>query len=91
VAGRTGQTVTDATSAINVGRALDDEFVFVADMQTMNGTDPSALRLADMRDGVARVFVEEETSADAETSHAAEQVGYLAMDEGLIYADSFLN
>ena len=49
-------------------------------MQTYAGTDSSQLRMRDIHDGGATVFVEEESCTDDEMNHAAEIVGWFAMD-----------
>ena len=49
----------------------------LADMQTTNGADVANLRWRDKRADSVELWVAEETSADAETGHVAEQVGYL--------------
>ena len=38
----------------------------------------------------AQFFIHEERSADRETSHAAEEVGFIAIQNGLIYEDPLL-
>ena len=50
---------------------------FLADMQTTNGGDVANLRWRNKRADSVVLWVAEETSADAETGHVAEQVGYL--------------
>ena len=58
---------------------------FFADMQTINGGDPSALRLVDLRDGGATIFVQEEQSDDQEVTHTyPEQVAWFTTDTGLL-------
>ncbi|MEM8741101.1 MAG: hypothetical protein AAGE13_06335, partial [Pseudomonadota bacterium] len=59
--------------------AADD--VFFADMQTLNGADTAALRHQERGNGIL-VHVQEEASADAETAHAVETVGYLVGSTG---------
>jgi chitodextrinase len=52
---------------------------FVAAMQTFNGSDPAVLRWQN-KDGLGiDVRVAEEVSADSETEHVAETVGYLLL------------
>ena len=50
----------------------------LADIQTTNNTDPSALRLINASSSF-QVKVEEEKSADAEVTHPYETVGYMAI------------
>ena len=54
--------------------------VFLADLQTFNGWDPCAVRYRNLTGSSVEVRVEEETSADAETDHVAEQVGYFVTE-----------
>lgn len=51
----------------------------VADMQTILGDDPAALRVESVAQDGARPFVEEEQSKTTETTHGDETVGYLAV------------
>ncbi|WP_424969770.1 Ig-like domain-containing protein [Dinoroseobacter sp. S76] len=64
--------------------------VLLADMQTTDGSDTATVRLAEIDNASVSLFVEEETSGDSETRHTNEVAGYIAMNEGLIYDDSFL-
>ncbi len=78
--GKTGTTVTHVPSEIpNDGI---DEFLFLADMQSTKGADTAALRATSTADS-ASVFVEEETSKNAETKHVAEIVGFVFAEEGV--------
>ncbi|WP_138470108.1 right-handed parallel beta-helix repeat-containing protein [Poseidonocella sp. HB161398] len=61
--------------------ALADSFVFLAGMQTENGADTAALRYLRDDAGIS-VYVEEESSADAELVHIAETVALAAFDAG---------
>ncbi|MEM7332512.1 MAG: putative Ig domain-containing protein, partial [Chloroflexota bacterium] len=54
--------------------------VFVADQQTVNSSDPSALRLQNLNTTGVEILVEEEASSDAELVPASETVGYLVID-----------
>ena len=58
-----------------------DDFIFLADMQTADGLDTAALRQTSSESGVS-VFVEEETSLNAETNHTTEVVGFVFAQEG---------
>lgn len=64
--------------------------VLLADMQTVNGSDTSTLRLSAIDGTSVSLFVEEERSANLELDHTNERAGYVALDAGLIYEDSFL-
>ena len=86
-AGRTPSAVTDEFYRIDFQQLYDANPLFLAATQTVHGPDTTALRYARLGGKKADVFCEEERSADAETNHAPEVVGYLVFnDEGLIYA-----
>ena len=57
---------------------------FFAEMQTFNGSDTAALRRTVLNAVGADVFTEEEQSADNEITHAAEIIGFFALEPGLI-------
>ena len=79
-AGRTAQTVTHALSTINFTQVFSQVPEFIAQKDTERGSDPSSLRRTALSSTSATLFVEEEQSADSETSHAkGEAVGYLAI------------
>ncbi len=57
----------------------------VADIQTRHGPQPCQLRYTEITKGHFDAFVEEEESADHETNHAPENLGYMAFgSDGLI-------
>jgi hypothetical protein len=71
---------------VTFAQPMGDDFVFLADMQTMNGTDPSTTRLHRLKDDFAVVSVQEERSRDDELSHwGREEIGYVAIKTGLIH------
>lgn len=78
---RTGTNVTEATFNIMFRYPFSAAPLFFASIHTYNGHDSSALRQDGPTTGAfARVFIEEETCADGETTHPwAEQVGYVAI------------
>ncbi|ETX29840.1 carbohydrate-binding protein [Roseivivax isoporae] len=88
--GLTGNSVTQSTSTIPFGKTFEDSFVFLADMQTEDGTDPATVRLAGLTDSQASVFIEEEQSREAEIGHTSEVVGWVGLNEGLLYDDTGL-
>jgi hypothetical protein len=51
-------------------------------MQTFNGPDTATLRYQSMNGHQVQVMVEEERSANAETQHTTEVVGYMALWPG---------
>ena len=82
--GVTSQDVTEAEKTISFSQSFTAAPVFLANLQTYAGEDPCALRYSALNANRATVFIEEEKSADSEVSHAAEKVGYLAIERGLI-------
>jgi hypothetical protein len=54
--------------------------VFLAGMQSYNGGNTAGVRYSDLGADQARVFVEEEQSADSETAHITEIIGYAVFD-----------
>lgn len=58
---------------------------FFAAMQTINGSDSTALRNTVLNAAGASVFTEEESSFDSERSHAAETIGFFTINAGVIY------
>lgn len=64
--------------------AVDDGYrhAIFADMQTMNGGNPATMRHRE-KDGFVELRVQEERSLDGEVAHNAEDVAWLAMDEGV--------
>ena len=67
------------------------ELVFMADIQTFNGGDPSWARLDVAARNGARFFIEEEESLDGADHPADEAVGYAALEGGLIYGQSLID
>ncbi|MGD9862001.1 MAG: nitrous oxide reductase family maturation protein NosD [Pseudodonghicola sp.] len=82
----TGATVThqDTEIDLGIGRTADS-FVFLADMQTRNGADPATVEVSSIENGIATMRIAEETSANAEVWHVAENVGYFGVDAGQIF------
>jgi hypothetical protein len=80
-AGTTENLVTHLDFEFDLGRMPDGTSAVLLDMQTTDGGDTATIRYRDITDGVARVFIEEETSREAETSHTSEVVGWIVADE----------
>jgi|GEM_PF-2672219 len=78
-AGRTGHVVTDAWHHIDFERWYYEP-AFVADLQTYHGADTAGLRYRNLTGSGVDVRVEEAQSADAETNHTTETVGYLVAE-----------
>jgi subtilisin family serine protease len=77
--GRTADTVTDSWHGIGFQRNHASPRLF-ADMQTFDGPDPAGLRYRQLSNTDVEVKVEEERSADTETDHTTEVVGYAVAD-----------
>ena len=58
--------------------------VVLPGIQTFRGDDPVGVRMRNPGGGTAEVFLEEEESADSETGHKEEMLGFFATDEGTI-------
>ncbi len=54
----------------------------IASIQSSNDLDPANLRFRIIGKTAVNVYVQEETSNDAETAHGLEHVGYMAFDPG---------
>ena len=76
----TANAVTDAWYTGTFQGAFTQSPMVLADMQTTNNTDTSALRMQQATTTGFQVKVEEEKSYDSETTHPAETVGYLAFN-----------
>lgn len=55
--------------------------VLIAQTQTLNQVDPGELKMRNLSETGVELRFQEETSADTETSHPAEVVGYLVLAE----------
>ncbi len=77
-----GHQTVDHSNA-SLGTILDSTEAFFADMQTLNGTDPSSLRYDLGTGGAVSVKVEEEESYDSETTHAPEAIAWFTINEGV--------
>ncbi len=71
---------TNVFSNISFSSTFDGKPAFFSDLQSILESDPATTRNSNLTATGAAVRVEEETSSDPETSHAAEQVAYLAID-----------
>ncbi|MEM7587128.1 MAG: H-type lectin domain-containing protein [Acidobacteriota bacterium] len=79
VAGRTGNSVTNAWATINFSSVGNP--VFLAAMQTFDGSDPTALRQRNLSSTSVQVKCEEEQSGDTEVAHTTEVVGYIVVGD----------
>lgn len=71
--------VDDSWHRIEFSGSYDDP-LFLADIQTFDGSDTANLRYRNLTDSGVDVFVEEERSEDDETWHQGERVGYLVVE-----------
>ena len=78
-AGLTPDTVTQNWSPISFQRVYEEP-VFIANLQTYDGSDPAGLRYQNLSGSAVEVRVEEEQSVDPETGHTTEVVSYLVFE-----------
>ncbi|MEE8525823.1 MAG: M36 family metallopeptidase, partial [Thermoanaerobaculia bacterium] len=78
VVDRTADQVTHNFFTINFGTSVASP-AFLADMQTTDGGDPATLRHTNLTSTSAQVKVEEEQSANSETAHTTEVVGWVVL------------
>jgi PKD repeat protein len=79
-AATTGKVVTNSWYTRTFQGTFSQAPVVLADMQSTNDTDTSALRINTASSTNFVVKVEEEKSLDTEVTHGAETVGYLAIN-----------
>lgn len=79
--GRTANAVTSSWYTGSFTSAFKQAPLVLADMQTTNNTDTSALRAQQITATGFQVKVEEEQSLDSEVTHPAETVGYIALNQ----------
>lgn len=91
LASTTGDNVTDATTTINFGGTFASTPIFIADMQTLDGGDTATAAGVSLSTTQAQVFIDEESSSDAETAHTTENIGYLALNTGTYAEKSLLS
>jgi hypothetical protein len=71
---------TEVTRQISFLGSYGSDRNIVLDFQTLDGGDTASLRWDNFNSGSIDVVVEEETTADPETSHTTESVGYWVFD-----------
>jgi transglutaminase-like putative cysteine protease len=69
----------DAFTTINFNESFTDP-VFIAQIQTYNGSDPCELRYRNLTGSSVEIMIQEEESYDSERSHASETVGYVVYE-----------
>jgi PKD repeat protein len=77
----TAKAVTNAWHNRTFANSFTQPPLLLADMQTTNNSDTSALRVQNTAADGFQVKVEEEQSKDKEVKHSAEVVGYLVFDK----------
>ncbi|WP_458208804.1 hypothetical protein [Haladaptatus sp. NG-SE-30] len=87
---RTGATVTNEWTRITFQQEYEIPR-FIGDLQTFNGPDTANLRYRNLSGTGVEVKVEEEQSADAETAHTAEVVGYAVFEGATLIANTLSN
>lgn len=80
LAGRTGSNVTHAWKTLTFGLSYRNP-AFFAQTQSNAGADPFAIRRRNLTATGVEFFLQEEQSLATETSHSAEDVGYLVFGE----------
>ena len=88
---QTSDAVTSRWYTISFDRSLSDPAVVLAAMQTTNGRDPATVRYRNLTSDGVQVKIEEEQSADQETSHTTEVVGYATFPPGPLRVLSSVN
>jgi hypothetical protein len=85
----TGNTVTHQNSTVSFGD-IDGSTapVILSDMQTRDGGDAATLRHRSQTSTSVTVWVEEEQSKDSELNHTTEVAGVLAMEAGVLVANT---
>ena len=78
-AGTTTNSVTHSWKNITFLTSFPDLPMFIAAMQTADGSDTAAVRYQNMSKTNTQIIIEEEQSKDSEIAHTSEVVGYLAI------------
>ena len=78
--GLTGTAVTHTNFNQTFTQTFAGAPLFFASVQTFAGSDPVNIRSNSVSASAANFFLDEEASIDSETNHAAENVGFLAID-----------
>ncbi|MEM7670546.1 MAG: hypothetical protein AAF317_15655, partial [Pseudomonadota bacterium] len=83
--GRSGDAVGHAADAFVFNEAFAEAPVLLGDIQTRDGRDTSTLRLSAQSSTGFEAYIDEEQSSDTEINHTNEIIGWLALEDGLIY------
>jgi hypothetical protein len=79
--GKTANNITNQFRMIQFCQSYTDYPVFIADMQTSNSMNTANVRWRNLQTDTVEIQIDEEQSADEETGHASEVVGYMMFDE----------
>ena len=86
--GKTADAVTHSESSISFAQSFETAPVFVAAMQTRDGSDPSSIRWSNLTPQGVKVNIEEEQSKDDEQTHTTEIAGYMMFAAEPVALDS---
>ena len=76
--GKTDRVVSDQVREVTFGEELDSPLFYAQDQQTFGG-DTSWVRLVSLSSDRAEIRIQEEQSANTETGHTTEIVGWMAI------------
>lgn len=79
--GKTSNVVSSRYAAITFSPAFSATPVFIADMQTTNGSNTATIRHKNPTASGVNVVIDEEQSLDLEISHIEEVVGYIGLSQ----------
>lgn len=77
--GRSTNSVSDHQYLLNFIEKKEGIPTFIADLQTITDNDPATLRYKSISTSGATVYISEDNSADEETTHALETLGFIAI------------
>lgn len=80
-AGVTTNSIGDAWKEITFKTVFPDLPLFIAGMQTTDGSDTAAVRTQNISQSKTQIKIEEEKSKDTELGHTSEVVGYLLLGD----------
>lgn len=87
-AGTTGVIIDENMATVPLQQCYTDP-VFISQLASYYGSDPSGVRYTIAGASSVGVFVEEETCGDTEVSHADENIAYWVFNEpGLVYGNT---
>lgn len=81
----TGVEVTDTWYQLDFRETFSEKPAFLAMMTALAGADTANVRYKTLSTTGALIKIKEEQSADSETAHVAENVGYLAAAHGMFH------